>query len=67
MGARWGWQEGAGEWGTGFLTAQAHLHELELEVVLEGVGSDEAQFARCDGAGEEKEEQKEEMEEEEEV
>lgn len=39
------------------LSTQGHLHKLELEVVLEGVGSDEAQFARCDGAGEEEEKQ----------
>lgn len=27
------------------LSTQGHLHKLELEVVLEGVGSNEAQFA----------------------
>lgn len=39
------------------LSTQGHLHKLELEIVLEGVGGDEAQFARCDCAGEEEEKQ----------
>lgn len=44
------------EVGVRHLSTQGHLHKLELEVVLEGVGSNEAQFARRDGAGEEDEE-----------
>lgn len=31
---------------------QGHLHILKLEVVLEGVGRDEPQLAKCDRAGE---------------
>lgn len=44
-------------WVPGEGSRRGHLHKLELEVVLEGVGGDEAQFARCDGAGGKKEEQ----------
>lgn len=61
MGARcvWGGWKGGGEQAERLqlLSTQGHLHKLELEVVLEGVGSDEAQFARCDGAGEEEKKQ----------
>lgn len=31
---------------------QGHLHILKLEVVMEGVGRDEPQLAKCDRAGE---------------
>lgn len=58
MGARCGKAGSRGGGGGGqLLSTQGHLHKLELEVVLEGVGSDEAQFARCDGAGEEEKKQ----------
>lgn len=45
-----GW-EGGGE--AMPLCGQGHLHKLKLEVELEGVGRDEPQLARRDGAGEE--------------
>lgn len=56
---RVGGRKGAGEQGERpqLLSTQGDLHKLELEVVLESVGSDVAQFARCDGAGEEEEKQ----------